>query len=574
MKRCTPFFVGLALHLAFHITLCRTHLGGEEFRDLITVQRLGWGFGLYSEIDWMYGPLYPYLLQWVFSLTGAAYEILNVRLVAVGFATIGYGAAYASCRGLMGPWWSVLAALLAGRAFLPPRATYNHHLAVAAFLAAAALLASYAKRPRPGKVLALAAVAAVGLLSKPLPLGVGLFAGAAALIACLTWRRGGEIGWGHVAVFAVVATGITTVVYATIGSQAGWDVMVGRLYPYPVYTERMTFHPLGPLENLGSALLTLKAAVLRGGLPDDRFSDVLEALLVGLDMTALVAGTILVAGGLSAGRERGRTDTMLILLGAAILADVEFLFAGRQMATTVARAPTALLLVVVIESMFRGARRWGSGRIGSWGRWVGGGILLGAICPALLRLVPFSASALFPARDHPVRGAYDAVLEIPGARGIRLSSASKTEIEAAFKRLLRTIDSSQTVGVFGSDFIAAFHAAGKNVFAGDIQLFSHGPGIRIFRAGWRPSTPEAEIRRIVEDQTPDRIIVVLDAIREKGWRRTCWALEEFQRQRLPYVPAPEDAGFSCGKNAKAFVVAERTGGGDGGDPGVSSNRGR
>ncbi|MBI4437324.1 MAG: hypothetical protein HY590_07930 [Candidatus Omnitrophica bacterium] len=147
---------------------------GDEGINLHAFWKASRGELVYRDFSWHYGPLTPFIFGTLFNLLGVSVQ--GVRLVYIFVAAVGVALAFWIARSLLPPFWSGVASFMAFSALKLPPHSYNHIFGTLSALWVVAFFFSYLKCPE-GRLrpFLIGIGAAIGLLTKPLPMGFGIF---------------------------------------------------------------------------------------------------------------------------------------------------------------------------------------------------------------------------------------------------------------------------------------------------------------------------------------------------------------------------------------------------------------
>ena len=147
---------------------------GDEGINLNAYWKASRGLLVYRDFSWNYGPLAPFLFGMLFKAFGVHVQV--VRLLYLFVAAVGVGFAFWIARFLLPPLWAGIASLMAFSLLQLPPHSYNHIFGTFSALWVVAFFLSYLNRPE-GKIrpFLIGIGSAVGLLTKPLPMGGGIF---------------------------------------------------------------------------------------------------------------------------------------------------------------------------------------------------------------------------------------------------------------------------------------------------------------------------------------------------------------------------------------------------------------
>ncbi|MBI2060102.1 MAG: hypothetical protein HYT87_10055 [Nitrospirae bacterium] len=491
---------GLLLYAPVMGYLAAGNYAGEEAKDLIFVRGVLLGKGIYREMDWMYGPLYPHLMAFFFKVTGLPLEVLTLRYLAVASGCIGFIGAYLIARRFLRPAWSSLAAFMSCTVFLPPSYTYNHHWAAAAALLGLGVLMGQMEFPRRSRVVLLALTTCAALLSKPLPIGVALMGVILVVLLRLGIRGKGAHRLRAPAEFTLVVLALTGAVYSLFFAREGFHRVLERMYPVTVEGENLSFHLVTPFLH-PERILQAWGWILEGPWSGAGSLVAFDHVSYTLDFLAVLAGA---GAALQLHREgrRGPSRFMAVLALAAYAIDSEVIAFGRELLFSGVRAPAILLLVVLAfrfagvgysDSRERHGRRWG--RIGVSAALVG----ITQLRWVLLRAIPMFAALVAPHTAGPLPSRFSAEIDIPGFRGIRVMPETKAHFDAVALEVERRLTAGRTAASWGVPGLVTFLIGDRNILWLGVNNPSPGvlPGLE---SGARPD--DVFLQEILPLSTP------------------------------------------------------------------------
>ncbi len=175
MKDRFVLFAAVGLFLLGKLLIFQYDLfTGDEGVNLFVFWRASLGELVYRDFSWNYGPLAPFIFGTLFNWFGVSVQL--VRLVYIFVGAIGVGLAFRIARFFMPPFWAGIASLASFSYLSLPPHSYNHIFGTLSALWVVALFLSVLKRPGGrSRPFWMGLGAGVGLLTKPLPMGVGIF---------------------------------------------------------------------------------------------------------------------------------------------------------------------------------------------------------------------------------------------------------------------------------------------------------------------------------------------------------------------------------------------------------------